>query len=70
MAEAPSTPRVRAHRERRRQGAHTVQVRVDKDAIEALVRMGYLPETEQQDAKAVQGAVEIYISDAPFVPGV
>ena len=67
MADAPSTPRVRAHRERRRLGVCSVQVRVDKDAIEELVRMGYLPEGEQQDVRAVQEAVETYVADAPFM---
>ena len=37
MAEAPSTPRVRAHRQRRRRGVFCVQAPVDK--IAALVRM-------------------------------
>jgi len=35
MAEAPSTPRVRAHRERRRHGAHCVRIQVDKDAMKS-----------------------------------
>lgn len=68
MAKAPSTSRVREHRERRRQGTRCVQVRVEKDAIEALIRWGYLPEALQQDANAVREAVENYIADAPFMP--
>jgi hypothetical protein len=40
MADAPSTPRVRAHRERRSLGVCCVQVRVDKNSIEGLVRLG------------------------------
>jgi hypothetical protein len=40
MADAPSTPRVRAHRERRSLGVCSVQVRVDKNSIEGLVRLG------------------------------
>jgi hypothetical protein len=67
MTEAPSTPRVRAHRQRRRRGVFCVQVPVDKIVIEALVRMGYLPEAQQQDVRAVQEAVENYVADAPFV---
>jgi hypothetical protein len=67
MAEAPSTPRVRAHRQRRRRGVLCVQVSVDKNSIEALVRMGYLPEALQQDGRAVQEAVETYVADAPFM---
>jgi hypothetical protein len=69
MADAPSTPRVRAHRQRRRLGLHFVQVPVDKNAIEALVRMRYLSEARQQDVKAIQEAVENYVADAPFMPG-
>ena len=68
MAEAPSTARVRAHRERRRLGTHSVQVQVDKDSIAALVRLGYLPEALRQDGRAIQEAVETYISDAPLGP--
>jgi hypothetical protein len=45
-SEAPSTPRVRAHRQRRRRGVFCVQVPMDK--IAALVRMEYLPEARQQ----------------------
>ena len=67
MSEVPSTPRVRAHRQRRRRGVFCVRVPVDKDAIEGLVRMGYLPEGEQQDVRAVQEAVETYVADAPFM---
>ena len=40
MADAPSTPRVRAHRERRSLGVCSVQVRVDKNSIDELVRLG------------------------------
>ena len=67
MAKAPSTSRVREHRERRRQGIRCVQVRVEKDAIEALIQWGYLPEALQQDGRAVQEAVENYVADAPFM---
>jgi hypothetical protein len=67
MAKAPSTPRVRAHRQRRRRGVFYVQVPVGKIAIEALVRMEYLPEARQQDAIVVQEAVENYVADAPFM---
>jgi len=45
-----------------------VRVPVDEIAIEALVRMGYLPEAQQQDVRAVQEAVENYVADAPFTP--
>ena len=44
-----------------------MQVPVDKDVIEGLVRMGYLPEAQQQDVRAVQEAVETYVADAPFM---
>jgi len=67
MAEAPSTPRVRAHRQRRRRGVFCMQVNVDKNSVEALVRMRYLPEARQQDVKAIQEAVENYVADAPFM---
>jgi hypothetical protein len=67
MADAPSTPRVRAHRERRRRGVFIVHVWVEKNSIEALVRLGYLPDAQQQDVRAVQEAVEIYVADAPFM---
>jgi hypothetical protein len=44
-----------------------VHVPVGKIAIEALVRMEYLPKARQQDARAVQEAVENYVADAPFM---
>ncbi len=69
MAKAPSTSRVREHRERRRKGTRCVQVRVQKGAVEALVLMRYLPAELQQDRRAVREAVENYIADAPFMPG-
>jgi hypothetical protein len=68
IPKAPSTPRVRAYRERRRLGVRCVKVPVSKIVIEALVRMGYLPEDLQQDVTAIQKAVEVYVSDAPYVP--
>ncbi len=68
MADAPSTARVRAHRERRRLGVYSVRVRVEKDSIEALVRMEYLPKAQQEDLRAVQQAVETFVADAPFMP--
>jgi len=68
MPKTPSTPRVRAHRERRRLGLRCVKVPVSKISIEALVRMGYLPEDLQQDVNAIQKAVQIYVADAPFMP--
>jgi len=67
MAEVPSTSRARAHRERRRLGTHCVRVQVDKTTIEALVRLGHLPEALQQDARAVKQAVEYYLADAQFM---
>jgi hypothetical protein len=45
-----------------------MQVTVDKNSVEALVRMRYLPEARQQDVKAIQEAVETYVADAPFMP--
>jgi len=68
MPRTTSTPRVRAHRERRRLGLRYVQVPVTKTSIEALVRMGYLPEDLQQDVNAIQKAVRTYVADAPFMP--
>ncbi len=68
MAKAPSTSRVREHRERRRQGTRCIRVRVEKDAIEALMRLGYLPGALQQDANAVREAIENYVADAEFMP--
>jgi hypothetical protein len=56
MAETHSTPRVRAHRERRRLGVRNVKVSVSKTTIEVLVRMGYLPEAQQQDVSSIQKA--------------
>jgi hypothetical protein len=44
-----------------------VQVAVDKNSIEALVRMEYLPEALRQDGRAVQEAVKNYVADAPFM---
>jgi hypothetical protein len=67
MTDTPSTSRVRAHRQRRRLGVRFVRVPVDKDSIEALVRMGYLPGAQQQEVTAVQVAVETYVADAPFM---
>ncbi len=66
MTETPSTLRTRAHRQRRRLGTRRVQIDVDKHAIEALIGLGYLPEAQQKDVKAIQQAVENYVADAPF----
>jgi hypothetical protein len=63
MTKAASTPRVRAYRERRRLGVRCVKVPVSKTVIEALVRMGYLPEALQQDVSAIQEAVQTYVTD-------
>jgi hypothetical protein len=41
---------------------------VEKDSIEALVRMEYLPEAQQEDLRAIQQAVETFVADAPFMP--
>jgi hypothetical protein len=68
IARLISTPRVRAYRERRRLGVRCVKVPVSKTSIEALVRMGYLPEALQQDVSAIQNAVQTYVADAPFMP--
>jgi hypothetical protein len=68
IARPVSTPRVRAYRERRRLGTRCVKVPVSKTSIEALVRMGYLPDALQQDVSAVQKAVQTYVADAPFMP--
>jgi hypothetical protein len=65
---AVSTARVRAYRQRRRLGVHYVKVSVGKFSVEALVRMGNLPEAQQQDVSAVQQAVQIYVTDAPHMP--
>jgi hypothetical protein len=64
IARPVSTPRVRAYRERRRLG----KVLASKTSIEALVRMGYLPDALQQDVNAMQNAVQAYVADAPFMP--
>jgi hypothetical protein len=45
-----------------------VKVSVGKFSVEALVRMGYLPEAQQQDVSAIQKAVQTYVADAPYVP--
>ena len=67
-ARSASTLRVRAYRERRRLGVRCVRIRVENNSIEALVKMGYLPETQAQDLGAIQQAVQTYVADAPFVP--
>jgi hypothetical protein len=68
IASPVSTPRVRDYRERRRLGTRCVKVPVSKTSIEALVRMGYLPDALQQDDSAIQKAVQTYVADAPFMP--
>jgi hypothetical protein len=45
-----------------------VKVSVGKFSVEALVRMGYLREAQQQDVSAIQKAVQTYVADAPYVP--
>jgi len=67
-AKPTSTHRVRAHRERRRLAVRNVKVSVSKTSIEALVRMGYLAEAQQQDVSAIQKAVQTFVADAPFMP--
>ena len=65
-ARLASALRVRAHRERRRLGVRCVRIQLDKNSIEALVKMGYLPEAEARDVRAIQKAVQTYVADAPF----
>jgi len=45
-----------------------VRIQVDKNSIEALVKMGYLQAAQAHDLGAIRDAVEIYLSDAPFMP--
>ena len=68
-ARLASALRVRAHRERRRLGVRCVRIQVVKNSIEALVKMGYLPEAEARDVRAIQKAVQTYVADAPFFSG-
>ncbi len=67
-AKTVSTERVRAHRERRRSGRWSVRIQVDKNSIEALVKLDYLQAAQAHDLGAIRDAVEFYLSDAPFMP--
>jgi hypothetical protein len=63
----PRTPRETESWVRPLQPRACAPIGSEKSSIEALVRLGYLPEAQQQDVKAVQEAVEIYVADAPFM---
>jgi hypothetical protein len=62
---APSTPRVQAHRQRKRQGVRSVRVELTSDQLARLVdRHQYLDKSKVSDAKALQQAVQSLLSDA------
>jgi hypothetical protein len=65
---AVSTARVRAYRQRRRLGVHYVKVSVGKFSVEALVRMGYLPEAQQQDSARFSRPFKSMSPMAPYMP--
>jgi len=64
---APSTPRVRALRQRQRQGVRSVRVELTSDQLASLVdKHQYLDKSKLSDAKALRQAVQSLLSDALF----
>jgi hypothetical protein len=64
---APSTSRVQAHRQRKRQGARSVRVELTSDQLASLVdKHQYLDKSKLSDAKALRDAVQMLVSDALF----
>jgi hypothetical protein len=61
MAEAPSTPRVRAHRERRSKGLRCVTILIADAEIKRLAERGYLEDAAGIDA--LSKALETFIAD-------
>jgi hypothetical protein len=64
---APSTPRVQAHRQRKRQGVRSVRVELNSDELASLVdKHQYLDKSKLTDAEALRQAVQALVSDALF----
>jgi len=64
---APSTPRVQAYRQRKRQGVRSVRVDLTSDQIASLVdKHQYLDKAKVSDAEALRQAVQALVSDALF----
>jgi hypothetical protein len=53
----------RAHRRRRRKGQRCVSITLDPVEIDGLVKKGYLPSTDRDNAAAIQFAAECCLSD-------
>ena len=66
-AKPTSAARTRALRERRRLGVRLVRVRIHETEIEALERLGYLAPGQREDARFIQRAVELLVSDTPLM---
>jgi hypothetical protein len=63
----PSTSRVQAHRQRKRQGVRSVRVELTSDQLGSLVnKHQYLDKSKLSDAKALRQAVQSLLSDALF----
>ncbi len=62
-----STARTRAFRARWRRGVRLIQVRINETEIEALERLGYLAPGQREDARFIQRAVELLVSDTPLM---
>jgi hypothetical protein len=58
-----STARVQAYRHRRKRGIRTVRIRLDALEIKALIKKGYLWESEQSDNEGLRAAAQMLLSD-------
>jgi hypothetical protein len=62
-----ATERMRAFRERRRLGVRLIRVRIKEPEIEALERLGYLEPGQRENAGSLQRAVQLLVSDVPWM---
>ena len=66
-AKPTAAERMRAFRDRRRRRVRVVQVRIRQTEIEALERLGYLAPGQREKVVSIQRAVELLVSDTPFM---
>jgi hypothetical protein len=63
VSQNSTAQRMRRYRRRRRLRRLTVRIEVDQFEADALVKRGYIDETERDDLTAIGDAVSAFISD-------
>jgi hypothetical protein len=65
---SPVAERVRIHRKRLRNGLRCVRVLLHETEIDTLVRQGYLKAGRRHLKKAVEGALNLFVTDRLDLP--